>query len=102
MTLSGFVNRLKMIPSLLEIAATSLKVGVYCRHRNFRKYRGEFHELLRQRSPEKGFSVTEEEAYTLYSAVNAVSEIPGAIAEFGVYKGATAHLICQVKNDKPL
>ena len=102
MTVPGFFNRLCMIPSLVEIAATSLKIGVYCRHRNFRKYRGEFHELLRKRSPQKGFSVTEEEAYTLYSSVKAVSDIPGAIAEFGVYKGATARLICQVKGDKPL
>ena len=102
MTLSGFLNRLSMIPSILEIAGTSLNIGVYCRHQNFRKYRGKFHELLKRRSPEKGFSVTEEEAYTLYSSVKAVSDIPGAIAEFGVYKGATAHLICEIKKNKPL
>jgi O-methyltransferase len=102
MTFAGFYNRVRMIPSLIEIAATSLKIGVYCRHHNFRKYRGEFHDLLSNRDPDKGLSVTEEEAYTLYSSVKAVADIPGAIAEFGIYKGATANLICQVKGEKPL
>jgi hypothetical protein len=102
MTLSGFLSRFQMLPELLEIVIRSLTIGVFCRQKKYRKYHGEFNALLRDRDSSKGFSVTEEEAYTLYSSIKAVSKIQGAIAEFGVYKGSTSKLICQVKGDKPL
>ena len=42
------------------------------------------------------------EMYMIYSLANAQRGLPGDYAEVGVYKGATARLICQVKGTKQL
>lgn len=42
------------------------------------------------------------ECYTVMSLAKAMSRLPGAFAEIGVYEGATAKLICEKKGDKPL
>ena len=38
----------------------------------------------------------------LYSSLIATENLPGVIAEVGVYKGGTARLICEVKGEKDL
>ena len=47
-------------------------------------------------------TVTLDESYTLYSSVLATASLSGAIAEVGVYKGTTAKLICEGKDDRDL
>lgn len=42
------------------------------------------------------------ELYLIYSAARAQSRRPGAMAEVGVYRGASARLICKAKGDKLL
>jgi hypothetical protein len=42
------------------------------------------------------------ELYLIYSAARAQSRRPGAMAEVGVYRGASAKLICKAKGDKLL
>jgi nitroreductase len=42
------------------------------------------------------------EAYLVYAAARAQAKRPGAFAEVGVYKGASAKLICEAKGDKTL
>jgi hypothetical protein len=42
------------------------------------------------------------ESYLVYSLARAQVEMPGAFAEVGVFKGASARIICEVKGDKPL
>lgn len=42
------------------------------------------------------------EAYSIYMAVKNTRKIPGDAAEVGVYKGGSAKLICEAKEDKPL
>lgn len=42
------------------------------------------------------------EQYLIYSAARAQSRLPGAMAEVGVYRGASAKLICKAKGDKVL
>ncbi len=42
------------------------------------------------------------ELYLIYSAARAQSRRPGAMAEVGVYRGASARLICQAKGDRLL
>ena len=90
-----------MIPSVLKIAVQSLRLGVYAKQHKFKKYDENFHRILINRDPHKGLTITEEEAYTLYSSVKAVANIEGVIAEFGVYKGASARIICETKGATP-
>ena len=42
------------------------------------------------------------EQYLVYSVARAQRTLPGAMAEVGVFRGASAKLICAVKGDKPL
>lgn len=42
------------------------------------------------------------EGYLVYAAARAQAGRPGAFAEVGVYRGASAKLICEAKGDKPL
>ena len=42
------------------------------------------------------------EGYLVYAAARAQAKRPGAFAEVGVYKGASAKLICEAKGDKTL
>lgn len=43
-----------------------------------------------------------EEKFTLYSSMIATSKLPGNIAEVGVYKGGSAKLLCEMKNNKKI
>ena len=42
------------------------------------------------------------EQYLVYAAARAQTKLPGAMAEVGVYAGASAKLICEAKGDKAL
>ena len=102
MTLKGLINRFGMLTSVIDIAFRSIKSGVYVRPAKFRKYTPEFAQLLVGRDPAKGLTLTEDEAYTLFSSVYAASGLEGAMAEYGVYKGASARLLCELKQNKKL
>ena len=43
-----------------------------------------------------------DEAYSLRNAALATRDLPGALAEVGVFGGGTARVICEVKGDRPL
>lgn len=43
-----------------------------------------------------------EERYTIYSSIKSLSKLDGDIAEVGVYKGGSAKLICEIKENKKL
>lgn len=58
--------------------------------------------LIRKIRPEICISLTDQEAYQLYRAVEASAKIRGVIAEVGVYYGGSARIICEVKGSKPL
>ena len=77
MTYEGLINRLKMTPKIFDIALESFKLGVYARQDKYLKYDADFRSTLSKRDPAKGFTVTEEEAYTLYSAVKSTAHIDG-------------------------
>jgi len=102
MTLHGLVSRFHMFFDVLDIAFRSLAIGKFVKQKKYRKYGNDFSKLLQERNPSKGFSVTEDEAYTIYASIKSVEKVEGDLAEFGVYKGATAKLICQVKGSKKL
>lgn len=42
------------------------------------------------------------EAYSIYRTVEKTQKIPGEIAEVGVYKGGSAKIICEAKEEKSL
>jgi len=42
------------------------------------------------------------ELYMVHSLATAYREVPGQMAEVGVYQGASAKLLCEAKGDKPL
>ena len=69
---------------------------------------GAFHNdegvrLIREIRKEDGFLLCRpSEMYMVYSLANAQREIEGDYAEVGVYKGATARLVCEVKRGKNL
>lgn len=43
-----------------------------------------------------------DEMYTLYSSMLAVADLPGDVAEVGVYKGGSARILCELKAAKEL
>jgi O-methyltransferase len=59
-------------------------------------------QLVRQTRRERQSLLTAYEAYTVYSLAKAYSQLPGEMAEVGVFQGASAKLICEAKGDKPL
>lgn len=56
--------------------------------------------LLKQIRRERYSLVTGFEAYLVYSLARSIANLPGDIAEVGVYQGSTARLICEVKEGK--
>lgn len=58
--------------------------------------------IIRQLNRENRSLLTAYEQYIVYSLVKAQSKLAGAIAEVGVYRGASAKLICEAKGQKSL
>ena len=58
--------------------------------------------ILRQIFRQRRSLLSAFEQYLVYSAARAQRKRPGAMAEVGVYKGASAKLICEAKGDKAL
>ena len=102
MTLSGLLNRFRMLPRICDIAIRSLRLGVFVRESKYLKFSPEFIRIIDLRHSSHGLTVTLDELYVIYSSVIAVSNLDGAIAELGVYKGTTAQLIAEVKKQKEL
>jgi hypothetical protein len=42
------------------------------------------------------------DAYNVYHFCGRTARVPGDVAEFGVFKGGTARLLCEVKGSRPL
>ena len=59
-------------------------------------------EMLWELQKERRTLMTSFESYYVYALARALSDRPGAFAEVGVYRGASAKLICEVKGDKVL
>ena len=103
MTYKGLMSRLRMVPQILGIAFQSLRLGVYAKQDKYLKYSRDFRSVLATRDPERGFTITEEEAYTLFHSIKSTRSVEGAIAELGVYKGASAKIVCEANQGaKPL
>lgn len=58
--------------------------------------------VIRELNRENRSLLTAYEQYIVYSLVKAQRKLEGAIAEVGVYRGASAKLICEAKGEKPL
>ncbi len=58
--------------------------------------------LLREIHREKRSLLSAFEQYLVYALARAQRSLPGAMAEVGVYRGASARLICEIKGDKAL
>lgn len=59
-------------------------------------------KLLREVRSERVSLLSAFEAYNIYSFARAMSRLPGDMAEVGVFQGASARLICEVKGEKVL
>jgi len=59
-------------------------------------------KLIRQIFRDKRSLMTSYEMWIIYSLARAQMKMPGAIAEVGVFQGASAKIICELKGDKPL
>ncbi len=59
-------------------------------------------KLIKKIKREKEMVLFDNEAYQLYITAKASAKVPGDMAEVGVYKGASAKLISQVKGKKDL
>jgi hypothetical protein len=58
--------------------------------------------LLRKTQRERKSLLTAYEAFIVFSFARAQAKRPGDFAEVGVFAGASARLMCEVKGDKPL
>jgi hypothetical protein len=59
-------------------------------------------QLVRRARRERRSIMTAYEAYMVYSLAKAYHQLPGDMAEVGVYQGASAKLLCGAKGDKHL
>lgn len=59
-------------------------------------------KLIKQIKRETRMALNNQEAYQIYITVQKTNNIKGSIAEIGVFKGASAKLICKAKGDKKL
>lgn len=58
--------------------------------------------LVRKIKKEADMQVADNEAYQIFMAVKRAEKIEGDIAEVGVYRGGTAQVICEAKQNRPL
>jgi len=91
--------RLKLFSSIIDYAIQS-KNGNIIYYENAKKEY--FFNLIQNLKSYNHIGLNDYEAYQLIMAYNAVSNIPGDIAEVGVYKGGSALLICELKGDRSL
>jgi len=57
---------------------------------------------LRKAAQQSPSLLSADEAFMLHEIAHAQAALPGALAEFGVYRGASASLLCAVKGERPL
>jgi O-methyltransferase len=58
--------------------------------------------LVKQARRERRSLMSAYEAFTIHSLAKAYQQLPGEIAEVGVFQGASAKLICEAKGSTPL
>ena len=94
--------RYEIIPALENLGFTEIHYfhSLLFAEQMYEKYDLEFIEILKKIGDNRG--ADNEENYTLYSSLKALRNIPGDIAEVGVYKGGTAKLISEIKGNKNL
>ncbi len=66
----------------------------------FSKYDDEFLKLVDDMG--ERCDMDNDEKYTLYSSMEAVSNLQGEVAEVGVYKGGSAKILCERKKNKEI
>ena len=59
-------------------------------------------ELIQSIRKEVGLTFSPDEAYVIFSISRAQSILEGDMAEVGVYRGASAKLICEAKGNRKL
>jgi O-methyltransferase len=64
--------------------------------------RSKIFNLISSIRNERELLLSNGEAYSVFMAVKRTAKVEGDIAEVGVYKGASAKIICQAKGDKNL
>jgi O-methyltransferase len=87
----GFLERLWLS------SISKAQVFLLSRHKDPKAVR-----LVRQARRERRSLLTAYEAYMVYSLAKAYHQMPGDMAEVGVYQGASAKLLCEAKGDKLL
>ena len=94
--------RYETIPLLEKLGFTEVHYfhSLLFAEQMYEKYDSKFLEILNKIGDNRG--ADNEENYTLYSSLIATKNLPGDIAEVGVYKGGTSRLICEVKGEKNL
>lgn len=58
--------------------------------------------LINQTRKQRKWLLTSNEAFLIHSLAKAQSQIPGALAEVGVFEGGSARMICESKGEAPL
>jgi hypothetical protein len=69
---------------------------------SLRKERRWISELIQQIRRDRNMLIRPDEAFNIVLAAKASVKVDGDLAEVGVYQGASARLICEVKKDRPL
>jgi O-methyltransferase len=69
---------------------------------SLRKERRWISQLIQDIRLERDMLIRPDEAFAVILSAKAALKVPGDLAEVGVYQGASARLICEVKGDRPL
>jgi O-methyltransferase len=90
---------LEKLYSILAVAV-SYKKGVILIYDD--AYRKGVMDLIYEIRAEREMLLSNVEAYSVYMGAKRSGKLEGDLAEVGVYKGASAKLICEAKEDRPL
>jgi O-methyltransferase len=64
--------------------------------------RAHAYELIHQIRQQTSMVILDTEAYNIYRSVERTGKVPGDLAEVGVFRGGSAHLICEAKGSRTL
>ncbi len=79
----------------LPVKALQLQLLVLRKNKNLIK-------IVKNVQKEKGFMMWPDELVFIYNCALLATKLPGDFAEVGVYRGASAKIICKAKGKKPL
>jgi len=92
---------MKVLAHVRDLSPTFVYQTLHMRNNTIRNNKS-YTEIYWKLAKEGRMFLSIREAYNIYHYLNRSIALGGAVAEFGVYKGGSAKLICSSKSELPL